>query len=266
MYQRDRTRNDGEMDPRDLPDHRGRSARGGNAPDYDGSAPQYDGAAMDYGEELPPHNDSKNLWSQRAPTDAYPGEDEGAPPGYVSSARSARPADRFLEDPSADFDDPLPAKPSRVRTLGFFLLMAIIGTSAGALWFYFDLDLARYIPGFSSNAKADRANEMLIQLVDEQTKVTRSVTTMQAAQDALQKGIAAREQELQRLLVETQALRTDMNALRTGIADSALRSHSGQAAKSAPTAAKKTKGERKSAPPPEQPQNESAPGSPAPSQ
>jgi septal ring factor EnvC (AmiA/AmiB activator) len=147
----------------------------------------------------------------------------------------------------------------------FFLLMALIGASAGGLWFYFDPDFARYVPGFA-NARADKTTEMLIHMVDEQAKLTQSMTAMQAAQDALQKNIAGREQEIQRLLAETQALRTDMNALRTDLADTAVRQRGGQAAKSAPAAAKKAKTERKPAPHPEQPANETPPTALAPPQ
>jgi hypothetical protein len=265
MYERDRAgRNDGEADYRDIRSDRGAGARGDWASDYDGLAPRRNDAATDYEHELPP-DDSRDSWPSRAPPDAYRNEDEGASPGYSGPAQSARPANRFLDDPSSDFDDPSPPKASRIGTVWFFLLMALIGASAGGLWFYFDPDLARYIPGFS-NARAEKTTEMLIHMVNEQTKLNQSVTAMQAAQDALQKNIAGREQEIQRLLAETQALRTDMNALRTDLADTALRQRGGQAAKAAPAAAKKTKTERKPAPQHEQPQTESPPTALAPSQ
>jgi cell division protein FtsB len=265
MYERDRLRrNDGEMDFRDTRGGRGAGTPDDMASDDDGSAPRYNGAAMDDGQELPP-DDSRASWSHRAGTDAYADEDEGASPGYPRSAPSARPANRFLDDPASDFDDPSPAKPGGIGAAWFFLLMALIGVSAGGLWFYFDPDLARYVPGLS-NARADKTTEILIHMVDEQAKLTQSVTAMQAAQDALQKNIAGREQEIQRLLAETQALRSDVNALRTDLAESAVRPRGGQGAKGAPAAAKKAKAERKSAPQPEQPANETPPTALAPPQ
>jgi hypothetical protein len=246
MYQRDRPRrDDGGADFRDRWGDQGAGTHDDRAYDYGGAAPRYNGTTMDH-EQEPPPDDSRDSWSDRPATAAYADEDEGALP------RPPGPARRFLDDPSNDFDDPAPDKPGGIAAVWFFLIMALIGASAGGLWFYFDPDIARYVPGFSS-ARADKTTEMLIQMVDEQAKLTQSVTAMQAAQDALQKNIAGREQEIQRLLAETQALRTDVNALRTDLADTAVRPHGGQGAKSAPAAAKKAKAERKTAPPPERP-------------
>jgi hypothetical protein len=264
MYERDRVRNNGETDTRDIRDDRGAGVRGGRESDYEGSAHQYGGAITDNEQEFP-RNGFRDSWAREAVAEVYPDEDEGALPGYAGAARSAPRANRFLDEASIDYDDPLPAKPAAIRAVWFFLLMAAIGASAGALWFYFDPDLGRYVPGFSS-ANADRTTELLIRLVDGQTKLTQSVTAIQPTQDALQKTIAAREQELQRLLAETQALRSDINALRTGLAEAALRSHPAQSAKGAPAATKRTKAEAKSVPQREQPQNETAPSAPAPSQ
>ena len=274
MFYRDRTPpNDGEMDCRDPPTNPRRGRPGGNGSDYDRSPPEHDGGEIGYGDELfpngfssrppsrvsdtePPRPEgphSRHLSFYEPATDGRPEEEEGGPPGYASSHKPTRSTNRFLDDRSADFDDPLPAKSNPIRALGFFLLMATIGSSAGALWFYDGPDLTGYASSFSST-KVDTTIETLNRLADEQTKLTQAVAALQAAQDVLQKSMVAGEQERQRLSAETQALRTDVNAVRASLADFALRSKMGQATKSAPAPAKKTKVERKSAPPHDGPQ------------
>jgi RAQPRD family integrative conjugative element protein len=278
MYDRDREpRYDGEMNPGDIPRDGGTGGRDVRTRDYDGSAPEYRGAAMNYDEGLPPNgSDSRplgrrrnggpqytngrphheNFSSYEVAANEYPDEGDDASHGYASPAKSARSASRFLDDTSADFDDSVPlepAKTSRIRTLGFFLLMAFIGSSAGALWFFYGPDLA------SSSIQADKTTESLNRLADEQTRLIQSVTALQAAQDALQKTIAVSGQELQRLSAETQALRSDVNAIRTGLADTALHPPRAQLPKSAPAPSKKAKAERKPAVQREQPQTEARP-------
>ena len=66
------------------------------------------------------------------------------------------------------------------------------------------------------------ATEGQYQLAEEQRRLTQAIAALQLTQDGLQKSIAAREQEIQRLSAENQTLRTDLDALRRAAASAAV--------------------------------------------
>jgi hypothetical protein len=273
MY--DPERSPRNFNPDDDRDGRIAGVLAGRAPDYGGAAPDHNGTPIKYdgnyeeeeevGREVSEARSAgrrangarlyrnggprdEHLSSDHAPTNEYP-EDDDASQGYGGPARSARRPPRFLEDASTE--SAKPSRTSAIRALGFFLLMAVIGGSSGALWFYYGPDL--------SSPQLDKTTETLNRLVEEQAKLIQSVAALHGAQDVLQKSIVARDQELQRISAETAALRTEVNGVRAGLADIALRLQIGQSPKSASVPSKRAKGDYKPAAQQAPPQGEARP-------
>jgi hypothetical protein len=137
--------------------------------------------------------------------------DDGGPSAHAG----AFPDDttyHLADDAEAERHAPASAGRGIVGLLLFFLLMAAIGSSGGALWFYFGPQLE--IGGTQVESTAQSLNR----LAEEQRKLVQSIAALQLAQDALAKLIAAREQEMQQLLTETRSLRTDLDGLRAAAA------------------------------------------------
>jgi hypothetical protein len=137
------------------------------------------------------------------------------------------------------------------------VLMALIGSGAAALWFYYGPALSA-----TSTSEVDKTASALSGLADEQRKLAQSVSALQQlVRESFQKDATAREQETQRFSAQAEALRADLDGLRAAIANAATRSPIAHAPKSAAVQPQKKGPDRKSAPPP---QAEPAPITPSP--
>jgi hypothetical protein len=159
---------------------------------------------------------------------------------------------RFLDEDDgaiSDFDKPALSENSRkgfLRAIGFVLLMAFLGSGAGAIWHNYGPQLM----SLAGTSAVEKPSVTLDQLADEQRKLTQAIAALQLIQDALQKNVAAREQDIQRLSGETRSLKTDLDALRGAVANVAAPPPVAQAPKKLPThTPPKKKAERQPAEP-----------------
>jgi ABC-type transporter Mla subunit MlaD len=88
--------------------------------------------------------------------------------------------------------------------------MAFLGSAGGAIWHYYGPD-----PAAPASARdVERLAASLAQVEQEQRRLTETVRALQSGHDQLQRTLAAREQEIQRLLAESSALRATLDATR----------------------------------------------------
>jgi hypothetical protein len=165
---------------------------------------------------------------------------DGIAHDHPGVGRSAPRTGRFQYDrDDADFDEPVyeSSWSGFLRATMFCLSMALIGSGASVIWHYYapDFDLP------ASTRDVAKLNDSIGQLGQEQRKLTQTINGLQLLQDALQKAITARDQDLQRLTAEVRAVRTDLDALRGTAAASPAHPPLAQAPKrpSSPPAAKK---------------------------
>jgi hypothetical protein len=191
-----------------------------------------DGAASDF-DDLAPLDGTRNR---------FIGTYDSDEPNYNEPDHPLR--HRFLDEDDGAvsvFDEPPPSESSRRRFLGaiaFVLLMAFIGSGAGVIWYFYGPQLM----SLAGTPDVEKPSVTLGQVADEQRKLTQAIAALQLIQDALQKNVAAREQEIprlsqeiQRLSAETRSLRTDLDALRSAAANAAAHPPVAQAPKSPPT-------------------------------
>jgi len=154
-----------------------------------------DAAQRDYDDEPPPDSDGV-------------AQDH---PGIGGSERRTS-GFRYNRD-DADFDEPVYESGGSgfLPATVFFLSMALTGSGASVVWHYYapDIDLP------ATTRDVGKLNDSIGQLVQEQRKLTQTINALQLLQDALQKTITAREQDLQQLTAEVRAVRTDLDALRS---------------------------------------------------
>jgi hypothetical protein len=159
---------------------------------------------------------------------------------------------RFLDEDDgamSDFDEPAPAENPRkgfLGAIGFVLLMAFIGSGAGAIWYNYGPELM----SLAGMPAVEKPSVTLDQLAQEQRELTEAIAALQLMQNALQKNVAAREQDIQQLSGETRSLKTDLDALRSAVANAAVPPPVAQAPKKPPThTPPKKKAERQPAEP-----------------
>jgi hypothetical protein len=231
--------------------------RDSTAPDYDGRVPSDRPRSRFLGADDSAVPDYDELAPLDSPRNGYLRVDDGASPDYAGLAHSGGPRSGFLgsdDDAAPDFDEPTSSDRPRRRFLGaiaFVVLMALTGSGAAAIWYYYGPQLV----GLASTQEVEKPTETLAQLADEQRRLTQAIAALQLTQDGLQKSIAAREQEIQRLSGENRTLRTDLDALRSAAASTATQSPPAPKSPSARPPPKK-KAERQ---PATQPQAERAP-------
>ena len=147
--------------------------------------------------------------------DARPAHSDGVRQDHPGVGRAAPRTNGFrYERDDEDFDDLDPPESSRsgfLRATVFCLSMALIGVGAAVIWHYYAPDIV--LP--ASTRDVEKLNDSIGQLVQEQRKLTQTINAQQLLQDALQKTIVAREQDIQRLTAEVRAVRTDMDAPRS---------------------------------------------------
>jgi hypothetical protein len=185
-------------------------AAGHPAADYDGFVPAGSPQAESFGpEETAPRYYDEPPYDE-APRSRY-GADRHDPAPPYSRQRTSR----FLDEESdEDFDEPAPPRSGFLRATAFCLLMALIGSGAGVIWHFYAPDLA--LP--ASATDVEKLTNTMGNQTQEQRKLAQTVGALQLGQDALQKALAAREQDIQRLSAEVRALKGDLDNLRSAAA------------------------------------------------
>jgi hypothetical protein len=207
------------------------------APRYDrltnANGTRYEAFSADYSE---PHYDE-------APP-LLPGRDDADWQSYPSQPHPGRRRHKFIDE----IDDthvnniPQPERAHRpILAAIFFVLMALIGSGAATAWFYF---------GPTTSSEVDRTAATLSRLADDQRKLAQAISALQQlVQDSIQKNTAAREQDMQRLSVETRAIEVDLEGLRAAIANLTAQPRATQAPKRAAVHVQKNGSEHKPAVP-----------------
>jgi hypothetical protein len=243
------------------------SPRNGFPDADDGAVPDYEGPPHSTGQSrfLDADDSAAPDYDEQAPLDSLRNRflrvDGGASPD-PDPAHAGWPMSRLHgahDGAEPDLDEPEPSSPGRrfLGAIAFVLLMALTGSGAAAMWYYYGPQLVALAStqGVEKPPAVEKPAVTLDQLAEEQRKLTQAIAALQLTQDGLQKSIAAREQEIQRLSGENRALRTDLDALRSAAASAAIQSPAAPKSQSARPPPKK-KAERQ---PAAQPQAERAP-------
>jgi hypothetical protein len=119
------------------------------------------------------------------------------------------------DDSEEDLEEPIPPLSGFFRVMTFCLLMASIGSGAGTICHFYAPDLTA-LAGASDIRKLTKAVDTQ---TEQQRKLAETIGAVQLGQDALQKALAAREQDIPRLSAEVlRALNCDVETLRTAAA------------------------------------------------
>src|ERR1041384_6743676 len=166
------------------------------------------------GSENDPSPIGEPAWSADVPPLTGPAPpydlDETYPNGAPYHRRRGRDEDAAPFEETEDAA-PEPAQRPWRALITFYFLMALLGSAGGAIWYYYGPDPAA--PASASVRDVEKLAAGLAQVEQEQHRLRETVGALQSSHDQLQRVLAAREQEIQRLAAEANALRGALDAI-----------------------------------------------------
>ena len=164
----------------------------------------------------PPY-DLDETYPNGAPYYRRRGRADVAAPDWRARVQTRRPAYfEGADEDAAPFEEtedaaPEPAQRPWRALITFYFLMALLGSAGGAMWYYYGPDPGA--PASASVRDVEKLAASLAQVEQEQRSLRETVGALQSSHDQLQRVLAAREQEIQRLVAEANALRGALDAI-----------------------------------------------------